>query len=87
MLQAVLSKKALEPAKRRALAAEPHEQYGVSQRRLAKTLRFNRSSLEYRPRRNVMNEILLRRIKDLAAACVRYGYRRIHVLLGATDGT
>ena len=29
-----------------------------------------------------MNEVLLARIKELSAARVRYGYRRIHVLLG-----
>ena len=28
-----------------------------------------------------MNEVLRERIKEIAAARVRYGYRRIHVLL------
>jgi putative transposase len=55
--------------------------YGVSQRCVSLALDFSRSSLQYRPQRNPMNEILRERIKELSATRVRYGYRRIHVLL------
>jgi transposase InsO family protein len=57
------------------------QHYGVSQRRTSMTLRFNRASLQYRPRRSPVNDALRERIKELASTRVRYGYRHIHVLL------
>jgi putative transposase len=57
------------------------EHYGVSQRRVSMAMRFNRASLQYRPKRHPVNEALRERIKELAASRVRYGQRRIHVLL------
>jgi putative transposase len=57
------------------------QHYGVSQRRASITLRFNRASLQYKPKRSPVNEALRARIKELASSRVRYGYRRIHVLL------
>lgn len=53
----------------------------MSQRRVSLALRFNRSSLQYKPKLNVANEVLRARTKELAQSRVRYGYRRIHVLL------
>ncbi len=53
----------------------------MSERRVCRTLRFNRASIQYRPRRSALNEVLRARIKEIASARVRYGYRRIHVLL------
>ncbi len=44
-------------------------------------MRFNRKSMQYRPKFSAINEVLRNRIKELAQARVRYGYRRIHVLL------
>lgn len=63
------------------MAGELHERYGASQRHICTTLRFNRASLQYKPKCNALNEVLRERIKAIAAARVRYGYRRIHVLL------
>jgi putative transposase len=63
------------------LAGELHEQYGASQRRICMTLRFDRNSMRYRPKRSAYNELLATRIKELCAARVRYGQRRIWVLL------
>lgn len=57
------------------------QHYGISQRRASMTLRFNRASLQYKPKRSPLNEALRVRIKELASSRVRYGYRRIHVLL------
>ena len=57
------------------------ERFGASQRRICQTLRFNRKSVQYKPKCNPLNHVLRERIKELAAARVRYGYRRIHVLL------
>lgn len=54
--------------------------YEVSIRRACEVLRFERSSFYYRSCAN--QQIKLRmRIKELAANRVRYGYRRLHVLL------
>jgi len=63
------------------LTGEIHDHYGASQRRICTTLRFNRKSIRYQPKRSPFNEALLLRIKELSAARVRYGQRRIHVLL------
>ncbi len=53
----------------------------MSERRVCTSLRFNRASIQYRPRKSPLNAVLRARIKEIAAARVRYGYRRIHVLL------
>src|ERR1019366_638102 len=74
-------KKALKPAKQRVLAGELQEEYGASQRRICETMRFNRKSMQYKPKISAINEVLRARIKELSQARVRYGYRRIHVLL------
>ena len=58
-----------------------HERYGASQRRVCLTFRFDRNSTRYQPKRSAYNELLTQRIKELCAARVRYGQRRIWVLL------
>ncbi len=50
-------------------------------RHICAALQFNRKSIRYQSKRNPFNEALLLRIKELCAARVRYGQRRIHVLL------
>ena len=52
----------------------------VSERRACSAMEFGRSSHRYRSRRNPQMALRLR-LKDLAAVRVRYGYRRLHVLL------
>lgn len=52
----------------------------MSERRSCGALRFDRSSHRYKPIRDDQAS-LRQRIKDIAAIRVRYGYRRIHVLL------
>jgi putative transposase len=52
----------------------------VSERRACRSTGFLRSSQRYRSRRDPQTELRLR-LKDLAASRVRYGYRRLHVLL------
>jgi putative transposase len=54
--------------------------YGVSERRVCGVLRFPRSSHRYRTTRDGQAALRLR-LKELAAARVRYGYRRLHILL------
>lgn len=58
-----------------------HEHYGASERRICVTLRFNRNSVRYRRKRNSVNEALAVRIRELSAVRVRYGQKRIWVLL------
>jgi len=53
----------------------------VSERRACRALGVCRASVRYRAKRIELNEVLRARIKDLAAARVRYGYRRIRVML------
>ena len=52
----------------------------VSIRRACRALPVDRSTYHYRSRRAGQAE-LIERIKEIAATRVRYGYRRIHVLL------
>lgn len=54
--------------------------YQVSIRRACGVLRFQKSSYFYKARRP-SQAALRKRIKEIAATRVRYGYRRIHVLL------
>ena len=54
--------------------------FGIGERRACKATGFNRSSQRYRRRRD--DQIALRmRLRELAASRVRYGYRRLHILL------
>lgn len=53
---------------------------GTSEHRTCGLLRFERSSHRCRSRRQSV-EPLLRRLRELAHARPRYGYRRLHVLL------
>jgi putative transposase len=44
-------------------------------------MRFCGASIYYRSKYSVLNESLRTRIKENAGIRIRYGYRRIHVLL------
>ena len=52
----------------------------VSVRRACQVLRADRSTYQYRSQRGSQDE-LRQRIREIAETRVRYGYRRIHVLL------
>ena len=54
--------------------------YGVSERRACDVFPTNRATVRYKSRRPDQASLEMR-IKELAATRVRYGYRRIHVLL------
>lgn len=54
--------------------------YGVSERRSCQVLTFRRSTYRYRSVADEQAALRLR-LRDLAAARVSYGYRRLHVLL------
>jgi len=69
------------PATRRRVAGEVQAEFECSQRRCCRALGFARSSVLYRSRRQEEPE-LVERLKALAADRPRFGYRRLHRLLG-----
>ena len=73
-------KQRLKPAQQRTTVRYLQVAYRVSERRACGVLAFRRSSHRYR---SVADEqaALRIRLRDLAAARVSYGYRRLHVLL------
>jgi len=70
----------VRPAQRRRLSRDLVEAYQVSERRACGTLAFHRSTVRYRSKARDQTPIRMR-LRELAASRVRYGYRRLHVLL------
>jgi putative transposase len=68
------------PSRRRRVVEHLRVAYQVSERRACRATGFHRSSQRYRSRRDPQAELRMR-LKELAAARVRHGYRRLHVLL------
>ena len=68
------------PMRRRFAVPFVCKAFQVSQRRACRVFFVCRASIRYRSVR-VDHVVLRNRIKELAAARVRYGYRRLHVLL------
>jgi putative transposase len=66
---------------RRGLVGHLKERYRISFRRACCAMRFCRSSMYYRGKLVALNETLRTRIKEIAGVRIRYGYRRVHVLL------
>lgn len=56
------------------------DHYAVSERRACRILRLNRSTQRYRCQRDPKLE-LRARMRELARSRIRFGYRRLHVLL------
>lgn len=65
---------------RREVIRHYQEVFALSERRACRALVFGRASHRYRSRRDPALELRMR-IKELAEGRVRYGYRRLHVLL------
>jgi putative transposase len=55
--------------------------FKTSERRACRVLRLSRSTIRYRTRKDAQTTLRMR-LRDLAAARVRWGYRKLHVLLG-----
>jgi putative transposase len=70
----------LKPVRKRSLVDEVRDTWGVSIRRACRVLRTDTSSYHYKSRRRGQADIELR-IKEICQTRVRYGYRRVHVLL------
>ena len=65
---------------RRKLAVWAREAYQVSERRATRLMKLDRGTYRYRSRKDGQ-EALRQRLKELASTYVRYGYRRLTVLL------
>jgi putative transposase len=70
----------MKPARQREMVDHARVVWQVSVRRACRALPVERSSYHYRSRR-AGQAPLSKRIKEIAETRVRYGYRRIHVLL------
>src|ERR1700742_4061507 len=70
----------MKPARRREMVDHARVFWQVSVRRACRALPVERSSYHSRSRR-AGQAPLSKRIKEIAETRVRYGYRRIHVLL------
>lgn len=71
----------MTPAQRRAAVAWVRERHALSERRACRLVGIGRSTLRYRPRGRADDGAMRRRLRELAAARPRFGYRRLHVLL------
>lgn len=72
--------KGLRPARRRQVVERLQAAYQVSERRACRAIGAARSSHRCQSCRDERAELRIR-LRDLAASRVRYGYRRLHVLL------
>src|SRR5215475_6744463 len=70
----------MKPVRKRQLVDHARATWQVSIRRACRALPVHRSTYHYRSRRAGQAH-LSKRIRQIAATRVRYGYRRIHVLL------
>ena len=71
----------MRPAQRRAAAGFLQERFGFSQRRACRLVATARSTVRYRRRGEDDDDALRGRLRELAAARPRFGYRRLHALL------
>jgi putative transposase len=70
----------MKPVRKRTMVDEVRRVSQVSVRRACLALPVDRSTYHYRSKRSGQ-AVLMKRIKEIAETRVRYGYRRIHVLL------
>jgi len=70
----------VRPARKRKLVDEVRGEWGVSIRRACRVVEFDTSTYHYKSRRPEQAD-LEKRIKEICQTRVRYGYRRVHVLL------
>lgn len=68
------------PARRRDVVRHFQQAYAVSERRACRVSGFGRATHRYQSCRDPLVELRMR-LQELALTRVRYGYRRLHVLL------
>jgi putative transposase len=81
MLKEITAKKMVAPAVRREAVAHLEQVFEVSQRRACDVLGVDRTVVRYRSRRG-HDGAIRERMRGLAAERRRFGYRRLHWLLG-----
>jgi putative transposase len=77
----------VSPDQQRAAADYLGERYGASQRRVCGAMGRSRSTLRYRRKPRADEPALTKEIKRLARRHPRFGYRRIHAMLGRRGWT
>ncbi len=70
----------VKPVRRREVVRHYQHVFEVSERRACRAMGFGRASHRYQSRRDPAVELRMR-LKELAESRVRYGYRRLHILL------
>jgi putative transposase len=70
----------MKPARKRELLAEVREDYGISERRACRLVMVHRSTCRYASRKKDDRALRLK-LKEIAYARPRYGYRRLTILL------
>ncbi|MCA1666963.1 MAG: IS3 family transposase [Thermomicrobia bacterium] len=80
MLQEAPKKKLVTPARRRAVVQFFRAGFQVSERRACRVAAVPRTTMRYRSQARDQSPLRLR-LRELAAVRVRYGYRRLHILL------
>ncbi len=70
----------MRPRARRKLARWAQGAYRISERHAARIVKLAIGTLRYESRK-VFDEVLRRRLREIAGTHVRYGYRRLTVLL------
>ena len=70
----------MRPRARRKLARWAQEAYRISERHAARIVKLAIGTLRYQSRK-IFDEVLRHRLRELAGMHVRYGYRRLTVLL------
>ena len=71
----------MRPVVKRTLVHHLEAAHGVSERRACKTLGFHRSVMRYKSLRVSTDAPVRARMEEIARVRIRYGYRRIHILL------
>ena len=70
----------MKPAQRRELVRYLRVGFKISERRACRVIPIARASLRYQSQARDQGALKIR-LRDLAQGRVRYGYRRLHVLL------
>lgn len=74
------------PLKRR-LVGHVRDRFGLSERRACHVLGFWRSTQRHQSPKREQDQALVGRLRDLAGQRPRFGYRRLHILLGREGQT
>jgi transposase-like protein len=85
VLQEIVRRKSVRPRARRELPEWVQQVHQMSQRRVAQLIPMERMTLRYEHHRD-RQEALRIRLRELAGSRVRYGYRRLTVLLKREGG-